>query len=176
MTSPSYHYGGLRTSLGGSSRHHPRKCLPSTFLTNASVIRSGGTGRRLVIAEAFRRSVNDLSGYDQQHLCIMRRGYHIRIVLYPKSNTSSLKLNTNDRSSFIPASLFQQLPAQKPRQTTRQNAIHNSKQKDYRYGPIRLDWVEFDKMSTGVVIGKEKEPGRGEQSEQGRVGSADQMT
>ncbi|KAF7977078.1 hypothetical protein HWV62_4647 [Athelia sp. TMB] len=91
----------------------------------------------------------------------MRRGYHIRIVLYPKSNTSSLKLNTNDSSSFIPASLFQQLPAQKPRQTTRQNAIHNSKQKDYRYGPIRLDWVEFDKMSTGVVIGKEKEPGRG---------------
>ena len=98
----------------------------------------------------------------------MRRGYHIRIVLYPKSNPSSLKLNINDSLSFIPTSLFQQLPAQKPRQTTRQNALHNSKQKDYRYGPIRLDWVEFDKMSTGVVIGKEKEPSRGKQSEQVR--------
>ena len=81
------------------------------------------------------------------------RGYHIQIFLHSPS--------TSNTDTFIPTSLFQHLPAQTPRHTARRNALFNPKHKDYRYGPIRFDWVDFDNMGTITTNGKEKELGRG---------------
>src|SRR5882762_2337509 len=90
----------------------------------------------------------------------MRGGYHIRIVLHPNPPlpTSDPSPNTH---IFIPTSIFQHLPSHPPKHTARRNALFNPKHKDYRYGPIRFDWVDFDKMSATTVSGKAKEHGRG---------------
>jgi hypothetical protein len=92
------------------------------------------------------------------------RGYHIQIVIHsnPPLSSSSLFPNTD---TFIPTSIFQHLPAQPPKHTARRHALFNPKHKDYRYGPIRLDWIDFDNMGTVAVNGKEKEHGRGTQGQ-----------
>ena len=64
--------------------------------------------------------------------------YHIHIVLNKSDN----------KDSFIPTSLFQHLPVQTPRNTARQI---NPKQRDYRYGPIRLDWLDFEGMNARLI-------------------------
>ncbi|KAF7294492.1 hypothetical protein MKEN_01441800 [Mycena kentingensis (nom. inval.)] len=63
------------------------------------------------------------------------RGYHIRIC-------ADLKAGQNLTSG----SVFAKLPAQQPKSTVRQNATYNPRNKDYRHGPIRIDWVDL-KMS-----------------------------
>ncbi|KAA1468807.1 zf-UBP-domain-containing protein [Dentipellis sp. KUC8613] len=84
------------------------------------------------------------------------RAYHIRIVVHPKLFASTSHPQPTD--TFIPTSLWQHLPAQTPKPTTRRNAIFNPAHKDYRFGPVRIDWVDFETMSKN----KEKEQqGRG---------------
>ena len=65
--------------------------------------------------------------------------YHIRIVLDTSDN----------KDTFIPISLFQHLPAQTPKNTARQT---NPKQRDYRYGPVRLDWLDFESMNAPLSV------------------------
>ncbi|EIW79215.1 BRCA1-associated protein [Coniophora puteana RWD-64-598 SS2] len=65
------------------------------------------------------------------------RGYHIRIALQKE---------TVFPSQFIPNSLFQQLPSHPPKSTARRNATFNPKHRDYRCGPVRIDWTDFDNM------------------------------
>jgi BRCA1-associated protein len=91
------------------------------------------------------------------------QGYHIRIVLHLKASqpTSKSSSSSNISDTFIPRSLFQQLPAQTPKHTARRNALINPKHKDYRYGPVRVDWIDFENMNTVVLGGKEKAQGRG---------------
>ncbi|KAF8196745.1 BRCA1-associated protein [Mycena galopus ATCC 62051] len=81
------------------------------------------------------------------------RGYHIRISV-------QLKTSSNQPSSdtFTPTSIFAKLPAQTPKPTSRRSATFNPRNKDYRFGPIRLDWVDFE-MSEKTV-GKAREYGR----------------
>ncbi|TFK51712.1 zf-UBP-domain-containing protein [Heliocybe sulcata] len=83
------------------------------------------------------------------------KGYHIRIVLRPASDISSSQPQRS--GAFFPTSIFQHLPAQTPKPTARQNALFNPHHKDYRFGPIRLDWVDFEDMSKAVLTGKERE-------------------
>ncbi|KIM44535.1 hypothetical protein M413DRAFT_442504 [Hebeloma cylindrosporum] len=88
----------------------------------------------------------------------MKRGYHIRIVLNPESHpSSSSQIPSN---SFIPASLFQPLPSHSAKSTARRNTFSRSQAptKDYRQGPIIVDWMDFDHMGS---LGKEKDRGRG---------------
>ena len=88
------------------------------------------------------------------HTTLMKRGYHIRIVLNPESRPSSSQKASN---SFIPASLFQPLPSHsvKSRSTfSRQQAPTT----DYRQGPICVDWMDFDHMGS---FGKEKSRNKG---------------
>ncbi|RDB23862.1 RING finger protein ETP1 [Hypsizygus marmoreus] len=89
------------------------------------------------------------------------RGYHIRLTLYRKAEISQSQPHATD--SFIPSRLFQHLPAHKPKSTNRRNALFNPQNKDYRFGPIRIDWVDFEQMSKAPysAVGKEKEHGRG---------------
>ncbi|KII85840.1 hypothetical protein PLICRDRAFT_44258 [Plicaturopsis crispa FD-325 SS-3] len=87
------------------------------------------------------------------------RGYHIRISLHRKSEISTSYPQTSAESSvFTPSLLFQPLPAHTPKSTARKNALFNPKHKDYRFGPIRIDWVDFETMSKpAYTAGKEKE-------------------
>lgn len=87
------------------------------------------------------------------------QGYHIRIVLHLKALQSTSKSSSASKDTFVPRSIFQQLPVQIPKHTTRRNALINPKHKDYRYGPVSIDWVDFENMNAAVVSGKEK--GRG---------------
>ncbi|KAJ7743093.1 hypothetical protein B0H16DRAFT_1561823 [Mycena metata] len=80
------------------------------------------------------------------------RGYHIRI---------SLKAGSNQPSPLSPGSVFVKLPAETPKPTTRRNALYNHHNKDYRFGPIRLDWVDFEMSDkTAYSAGKAREYGR----------------
>ncbi|KAI6104011.1 hypothetical protein EDD16DRAFT_456363 [Pisolithus croceorrhizus] len=86
----------------------------------------------------------------------MKRSYHIRITVHRKAEISQSYPHTVD--TFVPETLFQRLPSHPPKSTLRRSAIFNPSHKDYRYGPIRLDWTEFERMSTsGLSSGKEKD-------------------
>lgn len=86
----------------------------------------------------------------------MKRSYHIRITVRRKVEISQSHPYTVD--TFVPQTLFQRLPSHPPKPTLRRNAIFNSAHGDYRYGPIRLDWTEFEHMSTSELSsGKEKD-------------------
>ncbi|KAH7907261.1 hypothetical protein BJ138DRAFT_1014815 [Hygrophoropsis aurantiaca] len=89
------------------------------------------------------------------------RGYHIRIIVHRKTEISQSQPHSSSTDTFIPKNLFQHLPSHSPKSTSRRNALFNHTHKDYRYGPIRLDWIDFENMNTAVYVGKEKEVGRG---------------
>ncbi|KAF6761578.1 hypothetical protein DFP72DRAFT_803728 [Ephemerocybe angulata] len=57
------------------------------------------------------------------------RGYHIRITLQPTS-----------QDDFVPASLFQHLPDH----SNSPEAPKANSDKDYRLGPITVNWMDFD--------------------------------
>ncbi|KAG8220885.1 BRCA1-associated protein 2-domain-containing protein [Butyriboletus roseoflavus] len=87
----------------------------------------------------------------------MRGYYRIRIVVQRKAETSQSHTPVVD--TFLPKSVFERLPSQSARPTSRRNAIFNPAHKDYRFGPIRLDWIDFENMS--VYTGKTNENVRG---------------
>ncbi|KIM68019.1 hypothetical protein SCLCIDRAFT_13720 [Scleroderma citrinum Foug A] len=90
----------------------------------------------------------------------MKRGYHIRITVYRTVEVSRSHSHTID--TFVPKTLFERLPSHPPRSISRKNALFNSAHKDYRYGPIRIDWTDFDHSSaTMVAAGKEKDRAKG---------------
>ena len=84
-------------------------------------------------------------------------GYHIQIVLNPENSSRP------QPDSFIPAALFQPLPSHSPKSTLRRDTLSQPiLNKDYRTGPIRIDWIDFEQMSSVLHSGKKvKEHGRG---------------
>jgi hypothetical protein len=88
------------------------------------------------------------------------RGYHIRISIKRQPESSK---QAHSADVFVPTHLFHQFPAHKPKPTSRRNALFNPANKDYRFGPIRLDWVDFELASKAphTTMGKEREQGRG---------------
>ena len=84
-------------------------------------------------------------------------GYHIQIILNPESTS-----HQPNPDSFVPASLFQPLPSHSPKSTLRRDTLRPILNKDYRTGPIRIDWIDFEQMSSIIHGGKKvKEHGRG---------------
>ncbi|KAF9221389.1 BRCA1-associated protein [Gyrodon lividus] len=83
------------------------------------------------------------------------RGYHIQIIVQKNAEISRSHPHVVD--TLVPRSLFQHLPSQPPKPTSRTNALFNPAHKDYRFGPIRLDWIDFENMNTAVYTGKEKD-------------------
>lgn len=82
------------------------------------------------------------------------RGYHIKIILHRKQDPSQSFL-------FIPADLFQKLPAHEIEYPKRRNTI-TAEHPDYRRGLVRVDWMEFeDPKKANQIALKEKERGRG---------------
>ncbi|KAJ7113706.1 hypothetical protein C8R43DRAFT_1091406 [Mycena crocata] len=80
------------------------------------------------------------------------RAYHIRISLQQKTGP-------NHPSATVPfGSIFVKLPTHAAKPTARRNALYNPRNKDYRFGPIRLDWVDFDMSDkTAYSAGKARE-------------------
>ncbi|KAK7056240.1 hypothetical protein VNI00_002792 [Paramarasmius palmivorus] len=66
-----------------------------------------------------------------------------------------LNTNSTNSTSFIPRSIFDKLPSQSPKPTLRRNATFNLQNKDYRFGPIRIDWL--DKTETHMSAGKARD-------------------
>ena len=96
----------------------------------------------------------------QHHATLARnimRGYHVRIVVQRKAEISQSHPPVVD--TFTPKSIFEHLPSQSTKPTSRRNATFNPAHKDYRFGPIRLDWIDFENMS--VYAGKSNERVRG---------------
>ncbi|KAG6330981.1 hypothetical protein ID866_8111 [Astraeus odoratus] len=90
----------------------------------------------------------------------MKRGYHIRIIVHTKIQISQSHPHTVD-NSYVPTTLFERLPSHLPKSTSRVNALFNPGRKDYRYGPIRLDWIDFEHMAASASSSKEKNSVRG---------------
>ncbi|KIK61587.1 hypothetical protein GYMLUDRAFT_199034 [Collybiopsis luxurians FD-317 M1] len=81
------------------------------------------------------------------------RGFHIRIVF----NTRNHKQRQN---IFTPDSLFEELPNHLPNPTNRKSASSsNPHKKDYRFGPIRIDWMDSNVLASHTLTGKEKDSG-----------------
>ena len=80
------------------------------------------------------------------------RGYHIRIRVTAQSSSTITKTPATTAATaraawatdtFVPKSIFESLPSHTPRKTSRINATLGSKRRDYRYGPIRIDWLDL---------------------------------
>ena len=93
------------------------------------------------------------------------RGYHIRIRVTSQSTSTATKTPTTTAKTgapraawttgtYIPKSIFEILPSHTPKKTSRNNAILGSKRTDYRYGPIRIDWLDLKsspQLSSSVI-------------------------
>jgi hypothetical protein len=84
-------------------------------------------------------------------IIIMHNHYHIRLRLHESDDDSAL---------FVPTFLFQNLPAQKAR-PPRKTATHHHSRKDYRFGPIRIDWMDFEDTNKATYTGAGVKGGRG---------------
>ena len=118
----------------------------------------------------------------------MKGGYHFLISVDKQLASTSASTSYTQRSEaaqnqYIPSSLFQHLPSHSVKSTQRRNTLHSSSKQarhngepsksinhsDYRLGPIRVDWVDFEGSSPmespvnrKANIGKEREgKGRG---------------
>ncbi|KIL00751.1 hypothetical protein PAXRUDRAFT_821333 [Paxillus rubicundulus Ve08.2h10] len=87
------------------------------------------------------------------------RGYHVQIIVQRQAEIS--QSHPHIVNTFVPKSIFQHLPSQLPKPTSRRNAFFNPDHKDYRFGPIRLDWIDFENMNTAVYTGREKDTIKG---------------
>lgn len=103
-----------------------------------------------------RISADNNSPLSPFHVCrVIMRGFHFLIVLnIKKQNLSEYNIILN--------SIFDKLPAQRPKPTNRKNATFNPHQKDYRFGPIRIDWMDSNIPASTLSsssAGKEKDRG-----------------
>ena len=117
----------------------------------------GGPGDR---ARHFTKSPIELSDFGLRENVLnsrsIMRGYHIRIRVTVKSTSTITKTPTTTTATaraawttdiFVPKSIFESLPSHTPRKTSRNNATLGSKRRDYRYGPIRIDWLDLKSSS-----------------------------
>lgn len=79
------------------------------------------------------------------------RGYHIRIrvTVQPVAKTPA-KSPAWTTDTFVPKSIFENLPSHTPRKTSKKTAILGSKRRDYRHGPVRIDWLDLKSSPAGV--------------------------
>lgn len=71
------------------------------------------------------------------------RGYHIRIRVHRKQESSKAE-------ELIPGYLFSRLPAQKPKPTQRLCTPAETPKNDYRFGPIRIDWMDIENVGSSI--------------------------
>ena len=123
-----------------------------------------------------RQTLKSKLGRDVLNSRHIMRGYHIRIRVTVRSTSSGTKTPTTTAKTgtparaawttdtYIPKSIFESLPPHTPKKTTRNNAILGSKRRDYRYGPIRIDWLDL-KSSSHPSSSTSKKPKRSTKSD-----------
>lgn len=105
----------------------------------------------------------------------MHTGYHIRLAITPPpphhahTSSSFRPPAATAHAEHVPSSLFEPLPAHPPKPTARRYTFHHPRdqsvseqeRKDYRFGRIRIDWVDFATNTMDAKakasVGKEKE-------------------
>ncbi|KAF7794313.1 hypothetical protein EIP86_005447 [Pleurotus ostreatoroseus] len=105
----------------------------------------------------------------------MHGGYHVRIAItkpepqQAQASSSFRHSSVNEHAEHVPLSLFEPLPSHPPKPTARRYTFHHPRDQsvpaegrgDYRFGRIRVDWVDFDMSSMDAKqkgsVGKEKE-------------------
>ncbi|TDL23678.1 BRCA1-associated protein [Rickenella mellea] len=89
------------------------------------------------------------------------RSFHLRIQLETQSKTQRAQSDT-----FTPASLFQKLPSHNTNSRTparsalRRNTLLKASGRDYRLGPIRIDWIDLlasNTMVEALPVSEQKE-------------------
>lgn len=89
------------------------------------------------------------------------RGYHVRIrvtIQRPPTTTTTSTPTTKTSpawtpNTFVPKSIFESLPVHAPRKTSKNKPILGSKRRDYRYGPIRIDWLDLNIKEPKAGVG-----------------------
>jgi BRCA1-associated protein len=89
-------------------------------------------------------------------------GYHLIISV----NGAKHSPESRSEITFTPKHIFQRLPLHKPSLSCRRSSVGQVGDKDYRKGPLKIDWMDFEvKEGVGrrqsISTGKEKERGRG---------------
>ncbi|KAJ3571914.1 hypothetical protein NP233_g3431 [Leucocoprinus birnbaumii] len=84
------------------------------------------------------------------------RGYHLIVSVSPAL----------DHNLFTPKFIFQRLPQHKPSLYRRRSSLNHAKGKDYRKGPLQIDWMDFEMNESSTRrqhanTGKEKDRGKG---------------
>ncbi|OCB89997.1 BRCA1-associated protein [Sanghuangporus baumii] len=98
--------------------------------------------------------------------------YHILIQIDNKSEYQS-KVSSGPQSPLtFPRSLFDKLPSHSAAPISkRRDTLPSASKKDYRFGPIRIDWIDFKEMgSTNASNGTQAAKGR--QSEEWQTPAA----
>ena len=99
------------------------------------------------------------------------RGYHVKIRVTVQSTSTTATTTATARKlgraawttdTHIPKSIFESLPSHTPRKTSRNHAILGSKRKDYRYGPIRIDWLDLNGSGPSFISGGTKTSAEGD--------------
>ncbi|KAL9713641.1 hypothetical protein Ac2012v2_003252 [Leucoagaricus gongylophorus] len=90
------------------------------------------------------------------------RGYHFIISL----SNSKVAHETNPAIIFTPKHLFQRLPRHQRSPSYRRGFVNKPTEKDYRKGPLQIDWMEFEVNEFAgrrqyANAGKKKEGGGG---------------
>ncbi|TFK74931.1 BRCA1-associated protein [Pluteus cervinus] len=74
------------------------------------------------------------------------RGFHIRIAVDVEDRNTPFQNTQSPYKTAVPRSLFSDLPYHKPNPIPAPTVQNTGK--DYRLGPIRIDWVDFEEMSS----------------------------
>ncbi|TFK39962.1 BRCA1-associated protein [Crucibulum laeve] len=87
------------------------------------------------------------------------RGYHIIIKLQRKYEISTSQPRQLD--TFTPIALFQPLPPHSPKSTAKRRStlLDSRNNKDYRFGPLQIDWMDFEELNKGPSNSNAKEKG-----------------
>lgn len=112
------------------------------------------------------------------------RGYHIRIRVtvrpastVTKTSDTTATTRTPARAAwttdtYIPKSIFESLPSHIPRKTSKKSATLGSKTRDYRHGPIRIDWLDLKSSSqSSSSIKKPKSSAKGDKMDNTPIAS-----
>lgn len=84
------------------------------------------------------------------------RGYHIIISVKSEDEIKGAA------QTFTPKHIFQRLPPHKP-SLNRRDSINQEETKDYRFGPLRVDWMDFERQ--GDLLGRKPSVSTGKERE-----------
>lgn len=135
-----------------------RNLRTSAMLTAPHNDRMAHDHRSLIVICLFRRFVpnNGMTSLRLTFLpqsMIQMRGYHFIISL-------RITEDTQESQAFTPKHIFQHLPRSK---SSRIVSLHSRDKSDHRFGPLRIDWMDFeiDGATDRRPFGKEKQSKRG---------------